>query len=54
LPAKRLVSRVLSPRQFDEGESRGKISPEGRDPKLKGPAKVDPDAAVQVTMTKGQ
>ncbi|MGA2498571.1 MAG: hypothetical protein ABSH20_12565 [Tepidisphaeraceae bacterium] len=46
----RRLDRVLSARQIDDGESRGRISPEGRDPKLRPPAKVDAPVAVQTAI----
>ena len=46
----RRLDRVLSDEQIAKGEERGKISPEGRDPSLKPPAKVDPETAVAVAL----
>ncbi len=42
----RRLDRVLSPREIGEGVARGKVSPEGRDPKHAPPAKVDMEGAV--------
>ena len=47
---RRRLDRVLSPKQIEQGESRGKISPEARDPKLPSPKEVDPLAAVQTAL----
>src|SRR4051794_7397764 len=46
----RRLDRVLSPQQLEAGEARGKISPEGRDPKLPPPPEVDPISAVQTAL----
>ena len=46
----RRLDRVLSDEQIARGEQRGKISPEGRDPALKPPAKVDAESAVAVAL----
>jgi hypothetical protein len=47
---KRRLDRVLSPRDMETGEAKGKISPEGRDPKLPPPKPVDRAAAVQTAL----
>src|SRR6185503_8133115 len=46
----RRLDRVLSPAAIQRGEAKGKISPEGRDPKLPPAKKVDPEAAVEVAI----
>ncbi len=46
----RRLDRVLSPEQIDEAAERGKISAEGRDPKLGPPPKVDVESAVAVAL----
>ena len=46
----RRLDRVLSPKQIETGKARGKISPEGRDPKLPPPPKVDAADAVQTAL----
>src|SRR5262249_49819856 len=46
----RRLDRVLSPKQIDEGEARGKISPEARDPKLPPAKPVDVDAAIATAL----
>ena len=46
----RLLDRVLSPRQIDEGEVRGKISPEGRGSKLPPQKPIDTASAVQTAL----
>jgi hypothetical protein len=46
----RRLDRVLSAGQIERGAARGKISPEGRDPKLRTPAPVDVDSAVAVAL----
>ena len=46
----RRLDRVLSPRQIDEGETRGRISPEGRDAKLPAPKPVDVSSAIQTAI----
>lgn len=45
----RRLDRVLSPAQIDAGAERGKISPEGRDPKVPAP-KVNVADAVQTAL----
>ena len=45
----RRLDRVLSPREVESGEQKGKISPEGRDPKHP-PAEVDVDAAIATAL----
>jgi hypothetical protein len=47
---KRRLDRVLSPRDMETGEAKGKINPEGRDPKLAPPKPVDRAAAVQAAL----
>ncbi len=42
----RRLDRVLSTEEIDRGAERGKISPEGRDPKLPYSTKVDVESAV--------
>jgi hypothetical protein len=46
----RRLDRVLSPRQLEVGEAKGKISPEGRDPNLPPPKPVDSSAAVETAL----
>ena len=46
----RRLDRVLSRQQIDHALERGKISPEGRDPKLRASTKVDVAAAVAVAL----
>ena len=45
----RRLDRVLSPREVERGEQKGKISPEGRDPKHS-PAEVDVEAAIATAL----
>ena len=46
----RRLDRVLTPEQIDEGAARGKISAEGRDPKLGPPPRIDVESAVAVAL----
>jgi len=46
----RRLDRVLSREQIDEAAERGKISAEGRDPKLGPPIRVDVGSAVAVAL----
>lgn len=46
----RRLDRVLSAAEIERGAERGRISPEGRDPKLPAAAKVDLDAAVATAL----
>jgi hypothetical protein len=46
----RRLDRVLSANEIERSETRGKISPEGRDPKQRPAAKVDLDAAVATAL----
>lgn len=48
--AARRLDRVLSPRQIERGVEKGRISPEGRDPKLRPPPPVDVPAAVATAL----
>lgn len=48
--AARRLDRVLSPGAIERGVERGKISPEGRDPKHRPAARVDHDAAVAAAL----
>lgn len=46
----RRLDRVLSVERIDEGAAKGKISAEGRDPKLGPPPRVDVESAVAVAL----
>ena len=46
----RRLDRVLSPEQIEKAAGRGKISAEGRDPKLGPPPEVDVGSAVAVAL----
>ncbi|HRX87030.1 MAG TPA: hypothetical protein P5572_18555 [Phycisphaerae bacterium] len=46
----RRLDRVLSARQIEQDAARGRVSPEGRDPKLPPAVRVDPDEAVAVAL----
>jgi len=46
----RRLDRVLTPGQIEHGRQRGKIAPEGRDPKHQPPTKVDMAAAVATAL----
>jgi hypothetical protein len=46
----RRLDRVLTPSQIEQGRQRGKIGPEGRDPKQQPPAKVDVGSAVATAL----
>jgi hypothetical protein len=45
----RRLDRVLSPREVESGEQKGKISPEGRDP-MHSPAEVDVETAIATAL----
>jgi hypothetical protein len=46
----RRLDRVLTRTQIEQGQERGKISPEGRDPKHQPPSKVDMESAVATAL----
>jgi hypothetical protein len=46
----RRLDRVLTARQIEQGRERGKIGPEGRDPKHQPPTKVDLESAVATAL----
>lgn len=46
----RKLDRVLTAEEIDKGVDRGKISPEGRDPKLEPPPQVEVESAVAVAL----
>lgn len=46
----RRLDRVLSPKQIERGVERGQVGPEGRDPRLRLPPKVDVEGAVATAL----
>jgi hypothetical protein len=46
----RRLDRVLSPNQIEQGRQRGKIGPEGRDPKHGPPTRIDLDAVIATAL----